>query len=66
MSGETLVWCDACSKHVAIVDGSECGLDPSDRSFDDYVAVTASLPCSRAVVEAARLRVGKAENDGLD
>jgi hypothetical protein len=50
------VWCDACRKHVRLETGSECGLGPADHSFDDYVAVTATLPCSRAVVEAGRVR----------
>jgi hypothetical protein len=54
--GDETVWCDACRKHVVISDGSECGLEPSSRDYDDYIASTALLPCSNAVVLAGRAR----------
>lgn len=52
----TTQWCDACRKFVTLETGSECGLDPNDTSFDDYIAATASMPCAKAVVVAGRLR----------
>lgn len=49
-------WCDACNKRVEIVTGRECGLEKDDTRFDDYVAVTGSLPCSKEVAaEAGRI-----------
>lgn len=49
-------WCDACRKHVTLETGNECGLDPGDTRFDDYIAVTAAMPCAKAIVVAGRLR----------